>query len=563
MDDNKSKEEKEDVQINVNNINTDEKPENKEKFKQVQDKSKKVNKKLSFFKKYLVFLIILVMATGVAIYNTIKYLKPAQEEEEAVIIEESKNITEDIKYVASCSETYDKNDLKIISYYDIDGNIIADKKDLNLSNYKSEIGFIQIEGLKNKNIEDKVNNKLRQTAYNMEYKYVGSNVEANYGNILSIIIYGYGDGEETKTIGINIDLTTGDDIPFEKVFLSSAPIKSFLIEGLYENLAWDTAFGNGENMDEGYFDMDKADISSYEDKGVMLVRNYEKNKDNINYYISYNSAVILDGILDNNIIKSDRYSGISIDFTKHTEEIAIYKRYLTPSSIFENNEIGEKNIIVFTDKPEDNEYFKNISYGKIADNIFLQEVMEGFYGEENPKTEVAKQFIENYSKEQKTKLKSKFSDDMGAFVQREYVVEASGKEIKYYAIYIHTYQATCTKEYFKEDAFKDYIKLQSFPRVEIGLNTFTEYDKDKFPNLKISKVVNETFYISPTGEILGITEEEAKKKTQVVIDEVQQKEEELQLQEDEIIDEEDDEIIEEEEDIDDEELKNEENQSEE
>lgn len=308
---------------------------------------------------------------------------------------------------------------------------------------------------------------------------------------------------------LNIDLSTGTDIPFEKVFVSSAPLNALLIEGLYESLAWKNIYEDYEGTD-GYFNMDNADTSEYEDKAMTLIKNYEKQKGNIQYNITPSSIMIYK-LADKNIMGDGNETTITVNMVDHIEDIAIYKRYLTDTSIFENDNLGYKDLVVLTDSVEDGGYVTYISHGKLSSNIFMEEVMywNGYMTDVNIKN--VKSYIEKLSEAQKQQLKSQDFGNQGVFYQRDYWVNDIDE--KYYEISVHSYQTTCSSEYFEEDAFKDYINMHNAPRPESGMNTFTEYGKEKYPNLNISDMGEKKYYISKSGEFLGNTEAEAKSKT--------------------------------------------------
>lgn len=315
---------------------------------------------------------------------------------------------------------------------------------------------------------------------------------------------------------LNIDLTTGQDIPFEKVFVSSAPINLFLGEGLYEELAWERTIYTEKEPDEYINDMDKVDMSDYEELTLILANNYKKLKENITYNI-YPSKVVVYGLTDN-IIDSDYDSGITIEFLDIIEEIAIYKRYLTKNSIFENDNIGMKNLIVLTNILDSNhgseyidDYIRNISYGKIKENIFINETMILMYdmlGEDEKTPEPVIEYIQKISENNQKTLKEETSKDKGVIAEIEYNIFKHEEE-SFYRIRAVKSKATSSIYYFQNEAFRDYAKVKAYPSVSVEMNSFKEFMQEEFPNLEIKEEYEE-YYISQTGEFLGNTEEEAK-----------------------------------------------------
>lgn len=472
------------------------------------EKIKKGNKK--FFIKFAIFLIILILITALAIYFTITYLEKNKKDSENILkneveIEEIKKTAEDRKYaINSYTETYDTNSLKISRYYDIDGKISTEDRYID-NNYQYHIQFIQIDGLKNKEIQNRVNERLKQIAYELKDRFVYTNVTANFSNILSVQCSN--DNGHINTL--NIDLSTGEDIPLEKVFVSSATINSYLSEGLYKTLAWQNLeVVDGEEVKN---DMDKVDTSEYEDKFMMIINNYNNAKSNLKYNI-YPSKISIYGLIDKNILDTDIYEQTSIEISliEHMEEVAIYKRYLTKESIFETDNLGSKDIIVLTGDAQQEEYMTRISYGKISNNIFMEELLLKNLDKDD-KMEVCIKYIEKLSEEQKEILKNQAYDNKGYFFQREYNIY-DDSENDYYVINTYSYQAICSISYFENEAFKDYINLNATPRASVGLMGFSEYMKKDFPNLEILEEKTEVYYISKLGEFLGNTKEEVDRK---------------------------------------------------
>ncbi len=309
-------------------------------------------------------------------------------------------------------------------------------------------------------------------------------------------------------------MATGEDIKFEDIFVSSATINSYLAEGLYKTLAWESLIvdedGNYQN------NMDNVDTSEYEDKFIMFINNFNKSKDNLKYSISPSSINIY-GLLDKNIIDSEYLNemSVNIDLVEHMNEVAVYKRFLTNESIFEDDTLGAKNIIVLTGNAMEEQDMTRISYGKITDNIFVEEVLMHNLQDEEV-FNFGKKYIENLSKEQQEVLKNQTPNNIGRFYQREFNIFYD-EEDEYYIINSSVYQAICPISYFKSNAFKDYIELNTIPKASAGLLGFTEYMANDFPNLEIMETEYKDYYISKSGEFLGNTKEEIEAKNIEVV----------------------------------------------
>jgi len=481
--------------------------EKKPEFENVQpNEPTKLKKPINkFVIKYIIFVIILILITAIGIYFTIRYIDQTTNENQIIEekndenddeIEEKKNAEDSIYGIKSYSETYDTNSLEIKHYYDLDGKITREDP---YTGYETRIEFIQIDGLKNKDIQDRINAKLKNTPYSLEKeKFVFSYLSANFSNVLSVI---FSSDKEYEIKTLNFDLTTGEEITFEKLFVSSAPIKSMIATGMYEDFAWEK-YSEGNEYAES-FDMDDVDASEIEEEILLAVKKIDSLKDKIVYSFSPTMIHIY-----NPEVRT------SFNIADYAKEIAIYKRYLTEESIFEDNDLGTKGVIVFT---ENIDHFgddaQQISYGKISDNIFVEEILwkwDESLLEEDMNT--VRNYINNLSRENKAILKRNTSSDKGVIFQGEYSVY---KEVQkgYYYISVTYYKAQCELPYFKNEAFRNYIEVKSKERADVGLNAFGPYMQKDYPEMQISEPKHKTYYLSVTGEFLGNTEEELINKT--------------------------------------------------
>ena len=446
----------------------------------------KTNKK--FVIGYIVFLMLLVILTMGAIYFTFKYLddeiekRLAQYEDESNNGETTKIVAEDKIYaISSYDETYNENAL-----------IIKEIEDYNIT-------YIEIEGLKNTKLQKEINERIQSTAYSFENKNVYTTVSANFSNILSIVFCD--EDDDVKTL--NIDLVTGEDIPLEKIFVSSAPLNLYLSEAMYETLAWDIDYNDDDNISKK-FNMQYRDTSEYEDKFFMIVNKYKEEKDDIKYSISPQGIYIYE--LAEQFTDNNYSSYLYIKFIEKIEEVAIYKRYLTEESIFKDDKLGQKGILVLSDNNIYSlDYLQRLSYGNLTDNIFIEEVVECFNNEYNQK--VVKDYIDKLSKEKKTDLQKSIKSTQGAIFQVKYIITTN--EEGYYDVYVVSATATCSKEYFNNNIFKDYAKMQYFPMGDAEMKMFSSFNSTD--DLKIEDF-SKQYFISLDGEFLGNTEEEVQAK---------------------------------------------------
>ncbi len=483
----------------------------------MENESEKVEKKrLSYKKKYIIFVILLLIITAIACVLTIKYLSKENSQDEIIIIENSieqpveKKSAEDKKYtINSYTETYDDNPIRINKHYLVKG--VETSEDLYEKSEKERKNYVQIEGLKDRDTENSINERLKQKAIEMDTDDVNTYVAGNFGDVLSVEISGLCKNENDKYITkhdcLNVDLNTGEEIPLEKVFVSSTPIKALIVNGLYKALSWENIYGADEGIIESY-DMNKSDTSDYENKSIEVMRKYDNNKDNIDYIISPEKVTILGSLIQD---KNGNDISINIDFVDNIDEVSIYKRFLTGNSIYKDSSIGLKKTIVFTKRLENSSNFiDGIKYGKIADNVFDQEILQK--NGVNANWSVINKAINEISSKENSETIKNLDSSKGLFIQKEYGVNGSG-ESNYYKIYVTIAKTICDINYFKNEAFKDFIHLQQQESGAAKLVMFSKELKELYPNLEPEDEAYETYYIGINGEFLGNTEQEAKTKT--------------------------------------------------
>lgn len=224
---------------------------------------------------------------------------------------------------------------------------------------KVEISYLQIYGLKDKIIQDKINKELEQVALNFYKEQVTDldkviNVSvnmsgyANFANTLSIeVAYAAkiddnGDGFYQGRKGLNYDLTTGEKITVDKMFSSDAPIEEILRKSAYYSLI------QTRTEDSLSGELIVSDYGNIEDEIALFMNIYKSGK--IKGFL-YTPKTIE--------IWYNEDDTVNIDMEKYAEYIAIYNRYLTQETIFEVNNIGIKNLYTLTDRYGDIYYYSN------------------------------------------------------------------------------------------------------------------------------------------------------------------------------------------------------------
>ena len=312
----------------------------------------------------LIFCIICILITlGLILYKNIEIDNDDFSSDNTVLDE---NINKKDVEGIDLKGTYNQNDLKI--------------EEKRIARDKIEIFYYQIDGLKDITIQSKINNELEHLALNC-YKekiknlneVINVNVNmVNTGNFANTISFEttyvakIDDNEEgfyQGFKGINFDLTTGEEIPIEKLFTSDAPIEEILRKSSYYSLIQN----NLEDNLSG--DMIVADYGDIEDDIALFINKYKKGQiDQFNFspkyiYIYYNDD-----------------STITINMGRYAKYIAVYNRYLTDKTIFETSDIGLKNIYTLSERYEIDYRYTNYQKGS---NYFIDINIDNVDGEEN------------------------------------------------------------------------------------------------------------------------------------------------------------------------------------
>ena len=311
----------------------------------------------------VVFCIICISVTlGLILYKNIEI---EQENIDDIRTSEENTMQKDYAGI-NLKGTYNQNDLKI--------------EEKRATKDKVEINFEQISGLKNKIIQENINQELERAALNFYREkienldkvvnvFVYINNMANFSNTLSFEltyvakINDDDDGFYQGFKGINYDLTTGNEITIDKLFTSDAPIENILRNSAYYSFAQNNV---EENLSGDFVVTDYGDI---EGEISVFINQYKKNKikefsfspKKINIYYGENKI-------------------ITIDMEQYADYIDIYNRYLTDESIFETNDVGLKNLYTLSERYSVDYRYTNYEKGS---NYFIDINIDNTDGEKN------------------------------------------------------------------------------------------------------------------------------------------------------------------------------------
>ena len=342
--------------------------------------------KNTIFKFLILYFIIAVAVTGYFIYfYKQKQMTPfeyyfGKENENVNAINEQINIDSTENYgIKSLSNKYFLNNLNLEVIKEERGEIIKSEWS---EDYKFTCRYVKVNGLKNKQVENKINNWILEKVeeYTDEEEINDSkikniiiycDVNANYSNIFSLSIsksisYKENGKYENDSVSAAFRLDTGEILKFEDIFTDDASIKNIIAQSYYEQASWQYVYGqNSEGMVIDEFNMEKIDYAYLENETLEVVKSYEKNKDNVEFYLSYDGVVLY--IED---------MAISVEFEDFYKYIAIYNKYLSNESLYENGNLEKLDYVCAFPLISCCDYFKQIS-----ENTFLAIFNESSYNE--------------------------------------------------------------------------------------------------------------------------------------------------------------------------------------
>ena len=330
----------------------------------------------------LIFAIISIVVTVFLIANNSSKKTDNLKNKDKTIKIEADNLG-----IKSKEEKYDMNSIYIEKIYDK-----WDKQVGKDDEYNVNLLYFKIDGLSDKEIQNKINDKISQKVYEIynEAKSKGINkvsvnysIMANFSNVISIDIYGIIDKEDRES-SLNIDLATGEEIPFEALFTNTTSIKNILSQSIYTSLL--ESYTTPEDEDG-----DGIDYSNTQEKIFEMMYRYLNNQAKLSYtFTPQNIYLIMDDL------------HINIPMIKYYENIAIYNRYKTAKSIFTGKYNNPKNLLVFENR---------------TDSIYAEtELTDGGYYDFHIQSNLSKE-----DKEKETKiidfLNNRYSDEYRKYKQ--------------------------------------------------------------------------------------------------------------------------------------------------
>lgn len=307
----------------------------------------------------IAFGIVCFAATGVLIYKHNEEILAKDNNQE----NKSNGNKEEQEKTLDLNGTYNENDIIISENAEIFNSV--------------EIQIPQISGLKNKDIETKVNNSIREKIYSSlkEYsdiEYMSFYTNANFSNVLSIICT-CGLKDDWKEIYLNYELINGEELKLDDLLSKNTDIYTVVRKAFYRAAAGSAV--RNEDIEEPKYDPTtntwyiyryewNTSTESSEKKKVEFVIDEDEVAQNIANFINSSRK---DFFFSSQGIYLKTYNYF-VNFTDIADNIVIYDKYLTDESLYERDDIGLKNL--FTCAFSCSNVVKYQDYKMLGDNLF-------------------------------------------------------------------------------------------------------------------------------------------------------------------------------------------------
>lgn len=307
----------------------------------------------------IAFGIVCFAATGVLIYKHNEEILAKDNNQE----NKNNGNKEEQEKTLDLNGTYNENDIIISENAEIFNSV--------------EIQIPQISGLKNKDIETKVNNSIREKIYSSlkEYsdiEYMSFYTNANFSNVLSIICT-CGLKDDWKEIYLNYELINGEELKLDDLLSKNTDIYTVVRKAFYRAAAGSAV--RNEDIEEPKYDPTtntwyiyryewSTSTESSEKKKVEFVIDEDEVAQNIANFINSSRK---DFFFSSQGVYLKTYNYF-VNFTDIADNIVIYDKYLTDESLYERDDIGLKNL--FTCAFSCSNVVKYQDYKMLGDNLF-------------------------------------------------------------------------------------------------------------------------------------------------------------------------------------------------
>lgn len=366
------------------------------------------------------------------------------------------------------NQKYNQNDLKII-YQD--------------TNYEGlEYKTLRINGLKNKEIENKINKELEEiedeiikklvsASGEQENAYLSSNVNANYSNILSVTFYGSkSDSNYVPQINIekflNYDLTTGNKIKLEDLFLPGTDIDLYAQNDIYKQKLHDGFSKKNIFFNPDYWQSGELQYVLDEVDEIDFIKQYNKYKNSKkDFYLTTTGIGI-------SYSKDGNYGDVYIKYMDCLDNLVVYTKFLTKESIFERDDIGLKDLYVCSSVVDQNDQSVYL-IKDLATNLRIDARINVWTSEGYNELEFFKNTL--------AKLKAELIEK-----KEEYIKIANENKDKYYFVGIvydinRYYPKTLLSSYGEEKDIEEdkFIVYEQEKTYSVSMQDFSNWFEDK------------------------------------------------------------------------------------
>ena len=274
--------------------------------------------------------------------------------------------------------TYNENDL-----------IVEDRKEtFRIANKDVEIEMPKIKGLKNKTVEDKVNDDIKNRIANVINKFANNsevkNISSSYtitGNFANVLSGCWGinyedDLKHEEEIAINYELANGERLNIEDLFAKNMDVNTLIRKMVYKEMGRYTSDGEAvsavyydkknQTWFRDYYGYEKEETLEYEqditeDYLNKMMKSFMKKQEKIFYYSPTKIYIKLDDGHNYYYYLKDIADGVTI-----------YDKYLTKESIYESQDIGMKNLWTCSEIPDSFVENKYTEYGYAIENLYYE-----------------------------------------------------------------------------------------------------------------------------------------------------------------------------------------------
>lgn len=366
------------------------------------------------------------------------------------------------------NQKYNQNDLKII-YQD--------------TNYEGlEYKTLRINGLKNEKIENKINKELEEiedeirkklvsASGEQENAYLSSNVNANYSNILSVTFYGSkSDSNYVPQINIekflNYDLTTGNKIKLEDLFLPGTDIDLYAQNDIYKQKLHDSFSKKNIFFNPDYWQSGELQYVLDEVDEIDFIKQYNKYKNSKkDFYLTTTGIGI-------SYSKDGNYGDVYIKYMDCLDNLVVYTKFLTKESIFERDDIGLKDLYVCSSVVDQNDQSVYL-IKDLATNLRIDARINVWTSEGYNELEFFKNTL--------AKLKAELIEK-----KEEYIKIANENKDKYYFVGIvydinRYYPKTLLSSYGEEKDIEEdkFIVYEQEKTYSVSMQDFSNWFEDK------------------------------------------------------------------------------------